>query len=137
MTFPKPRWFTASVRPHRILELCVSEGWINHRSGIAPTSHARPLAPSVADRAQRLYAEQKQLLRNLLESVADDDPASHPLRVAPEIADALHKISGTAAYFGDAELGRVARDLEPPVRSADSAALLRSLCGPLNAFLAQ
>lgn len=49
-------------------------------------------------------------------------------RLSEEIADLLHNISGTAAYFGEADFGIAARDLEQPVRAAFTAGLLRPLC---------
>jgi hypothetical protein len=58
------------------------------------------------------------------------------LRVSQEIAALLHNISGTAAYFGAADFGTFAGQVEQPVRAAFTADLLRPLCARIQSELA-
>ena len=54
------------------------------------------------------YADRKAALRDLVRSVDSGNVAER----ADEVASALHQLAGTAAIFGQAELGEFARQLE-------------------------
>lgn len=83
--------------------------------------------------ARHAYAEQKADLQALLRRLA----AADRLRTDDSEAAAclLHNLAGTAAYFGENELGDVAAVLEFRVRHAVDSATLRRDCDRLLTLL--
>jgi PAS domain S-box-containing protein len=77
-----------------------------HRWGAAPAPAVATLSPSL----QQRYRSRKEETLARLEALAGD--ADHGAEAVATVADLLHKLAGTAAMFGDAELGEVARQLE-------------------------
>jgi len=86
--------------------------------------------------ARRLYRDQLDCLRDLTVQAAVTPTGADTLCISQEIAALLHNISGTAAYFGAADFGTFAGQVEQPVRSAFTADLLRPLCARIQSELA-
>ena len=85
--------------------------------------------------ARRLYRAQVDCLRDLTVQAAVPPTGADTRCISHEIAALLHDISGTAAYFGAADFGSFAGQVEQPVRSAFTADLLRPLCARIQSEL--
>ena len=82
-----------------------------------------------------MFDAQMICLGEMVEQAAQSPTGSKTHYLSQEIAALLHNISGTAAYFGAAEFGTFASELEQPVRAAFTADLLRPLCARIQASL--
>ncbi len=78
--------------------------------------------------ARNMYEQAVQSLRALVSQAVQTEPDGDTHQLAQDIALLLHNLSGTAAHFGEAELGHQARALEQPVRYAFTAAWLKPYC---------
>ena len=79
-------------------------------------------------KARGMFNAQMTCLGEMVAQAAQSPTGSETRFLSQEIAALLHNISGTAAYFGAAEFGTLASELEQPVRAAFTADLLRPLC---------
>lgn len=85
--------------------------------------------------ARQMYEGQKLELHGLATDALGDLTGRDAHRLAQEIAVLLHNISGTAAHFGEASMGRRAGQLEPLVRTAFTPRLLHPRCTEILAAL--
>ncbi|WP_037501034.1 Hpt domain-containing protein [Sphingomonas jaspsi] len=51
------------------------------------------------------------------------------------IARLMHNLAGTSSYFGEAQIGECAMRLEHPLRAANNADAIKSLCSHMLAVL--
>jgi hypothetical protein len=85
--------------------------------------------------AQRLFRDQMDCLGRFADQATRTPIGAETHYLSQEIAALLHNIGGTAAYFGKAEFGNFARDMEQPLRAAFTSDLLRPLCARITARL--
>ena len=82
---------------------------------------------------RQIYGGQKHILGVLLHRIAIAEcPHSSDRESA---ATLLHNLAGTAAYFGEGELGKVASELEFPLRETGDRVALARHCARLLAVL--
>ena len=86
-------------------------------------------------KARRLFRDQMDCLGQMVDQAMRSPTGAETHYLSQEIAALLHNISGTAAYFGRAEFGTFARDMEQPLRVAFTSDLLRPLCAQIQARL--
>lgn len=86
--------------------------------------------------ARTMFRAQKACLGELTARAMQSPSGTETHYLSEEIAALLHNISGTAAYFAEAEFGTFASELEQPVRAAFTAELLRPLCARILSRLA-
>lgn len=86
--------------------------------------------------ARHMFSAQLMTLAELVDQSMHSPSGSETHYLSQEIAALLHNISGTGAYFGAAEFGTFASQLEQPVRAAFTADLLRPLCARIQSELA-
>lgn len=87
-------------------------------------------------KARRMFGAQMSCLGELAGQSSRSPTGADTHHLSQEIAILLHNIAGTAAYFGEAEFGTFASELEQPVRAALTADALRPLCTRILAHLA-
>ena len=88
---------------------------------------ARNARPTISASLRKRYQVRKsETLEALEQLIADPD---HSRDAVQNVADLLHKLAGTAAMFGEADLGELARELELGIRGwteAERGARLRA-----------
>ena len=85
--------------------------------------------------ARKMYEGQKLALHGLATEGLGELSGTDAHRLAQEIAVLLHNISGTAAHFGEAPVGRRASELEQTVRTAFTQQLLHPRCKDILAAI--
>ncbi|MES2698439.1 MAG: Hpt domain-containing protein, partial [Pseudomonadota bacterium] len=81
-----------------------------------PEALAFPAPPKLSATLTRRYRDRKtQLLRALTDLAPDCADSDYD-----DLAGQLHKLAGSAGYFGDDQLGQRARELERQLREAKS-----------------
>ncbi len=87
-------------------------------------------------KARRMFRAQMICLGELAAQASSSPTGMETQYLSREIATLLHNIAGTAAYFGKAEFGMFASEIEQAVRTAFTAEALRPLCVRIQARLA-
>lgn len=81
--------------------------------------------------ARKMFLAQMTCLGEMNHQAMQPNSGDETRYLSREIAALLHNISGTAAYFGEADFGDFASGMEQPVRAAFTADLLRPLCATI------
>ncbi|WP_299309799.1 PAS domain S-box protein [uncultured Croceicoccus sp.] len=88
-----------------------------------PDSLGPPVVPTGGHSLSAKYAARKQALFDVMAKIAQTDSEGD----WDDLSAQLHKLAGSAGYFGDEKLGEMARDLEERIRRIDDAQTRRSL----------
>lgn len=82
---------------------------------------------------EEIYAGQKhELIVAIERALSSAFPLDFDVQA---IARLMHNLAGTSSYFGEPQIGERAMQLEHPLRAANSAEAIKSLCSQMLAVL--
>ena len=115
------RCFAAGMQDHIAKPVMMEELQMVLEAKISPAAHKSLKSPQTTPKTQfsdelnsRYATRRDQAIRSLMGLVQVGTFLDHELT---EVADHLHKLTGTAAMFGEPELGTQAKILEDGIRS--------------------